>query len=339
MASSTGSVQVNALSFDVEHWHEAALLQDSVSDPTDYIHDSVDRVLSILDRHDATATFFVVGELAAQYPALVASIREDGHELGSHGHVHESVSSFTPASFRRTLERSATAIADATGVRPSGFRAPNFSISEPTGWALAELAASDYEYDSSVFPMSTPLYGVAGGPNHPYEVRPDTPFEATPPLRLDIDAERDLIEVPVAVAGRRLRVPVAGGFYARALPFAVLKRGIHWLNRRGLPATLYFHPWEFNPDVVTSAPRIDKRVVSFYGVDSLAGKLDRLLETFTFSTIEDVLVDQLGPDGRQTPVGWDTETTDDPSDDFDADRRSDGVAYGLDRVRGMYADE
>ena len=288
-------MQVNALSFDVEHWHEAALLQDSVTDPTDRIEDSLGRVLRILDRHGVTATFFVVGELAAKYPDLVARIRDGDHELGSHGHVHESVSTFTPRTFRENLARSADAIEDASGVRPSGFRAPNFSVSESVPWVLQELAASDYAYDSSVFPMSTPMYGVAGGPQHPYGVRPDSPFEATPPMDLDPDVDRRLIEVPVAVAGRRLRVPVAGGFYARTLPVGVLEWGVRWLNERGIPATLYFHPWEFNPDVVTSAPRIDKRFVSFHGVNTLADKLDRLLETFAFGTVADVLTDQSLP--------------------------------------------
>jgi polysaccharide deacetylase family protein (PEP-CTERM system associated) len=288
-------VQVNALSFDVEHWHEAALLQDSVTDPTVRIEDSLARVLRILDRHGVTATFFVVGELAAEFPDLVARIHDGGHELGSHGHVHESVSTFTPRTFRGNLARSADAIEDASGVRPSGFRAPNFSVSESASWVLRELAASDYAYDSSVFPMSTPMYGVAGGPQHPYEVRPDSPLEATPPIDLDPDADQRLIEVPVAVAGRHLRVPVAGGFYARTLPVSVLEWGIRWLNERGIPATLYFHPWEFNPDVVTSAPRIDKRFISFHGVDALAGKLDRLLETFAFGTVADVLTDQSLP--------------------------------------------
>lgn len=295
MLPSTDSVQVNALSFDVEHWHEAALLQDSVTDPTVRIEDSLARVLRILDRHGVTATFFVVGELAAEFPDLVARIHDGGHELGSHGHVHESVSTFTPRTFRGNLARSADAIEDASGVRPSGFRAPNFSVSESASWVLRELAASDYAYDSSVFPMSTPMYGVAGGPQHPYEVRPDSPLEATPPIDLDPDADQRLIEVPVAVAGRHLRVPVAGGFYARTLPVSVLEWGIRWLNERGIPATLYFHPWEFNPDVVTSAPRIDKRFISFHGVDALAGKLDRLLETFAFGTVADVLTDQSLP--------------------------------------------
>mgnify|MGYP002763129967 FL=1 len=110
MLPSTDSVQVNALSFDVEHWHEAALLQDSVTDPTVRIEDSLARVLRILDRHGVTATFFVVGELAAEFPDLVARIHDGGHELVSHGHVHESVSTFTPRTFRGNLARSADAL-------------------------------------------------------------------------------------------------------------------------------------------------------------------------------------------------------------------------------------
>ena len=113
MDSSSSFTQENALSFDVEHWHEAALLKQSTCNPTDYIEDSVSKVLRILDRHEVKATFFILGEVAKEHPELVSTIQSEGHELGSHGHVHESVSSFTPESFRENLERSAEAIKDA----------------------------------------------------------------------------------------------------------------------------------------------------------------------------------------------------------------------------------
>lgn len=303
MSERSTAPPTNALSFDVEHWHDAALLRDAVADPVDHVVDSVSRVLSLLDRYDVSATFFVVGELAREYPDLVARIHDASHELGSHGDVHRSISTFDPADFRRHLERSAAAIEDASGVRPIGFRAPNFSIDRETAWATDVLAASEYRYDSSVFPAETPMYGVADGPRRPYAVCPTHPFRAPsrrPSGALDGAWPPSLVEVPVAVAGERLPVPIAGGFYARALPLPVLRWGIRWLNDRGLPATLYFHPWEFNPAVETAAPRLDRRLVSFYGIDSLERKLAGLLASFPFGPIRRVVADS-HPDVIEAP--------------------------------------
>lgn len=278
--ASAGEVQ-NVLSFDLEHWHSATLLTEAVSDPADRIVESVERVLALLEARGVNATFFVVGEVAREYPDLIARVAEAGHEVASHGHTHTPLSALDPASFRTELAVSAAAIRDAVGDDPVGFRAPNFSVTRETAWAFDVLRAAGLRYDASVFPVRTPMYGVTGSPIHPYAPAADDPFAA--------GHGDGLVEFPAAVFGPRLRLPVAGGFYARALPTAVLERGVRNLNRRGVPATLYFHPWEFNPEVATDEVPLARRYVSFYGVDRLAKKLDRLLATFEFGTVRATL--------------------------------------------------
>lgn len=275
----SSEVARNVLSFDLEHWYTATLLRDEVSEPIDRIEASVGIVLDLLRRFETRATFFSVGEVVEKYPELIRAIAEDGHEIASHGHTHTPLFELSPETFREELESSATAIEDATGARPDGFRAPNFSVTPRTRWAFDALEAAGYRYDSSVFPVRTPMYGVRGAPVRPYRVDPRRPFE-------DVDGGDGLLELPLAVFHPRVRLPTAGGFYARLLPTAVLRRGIRNLNRQGIPATLYFHPWEFDPKVRTAEPPLHKRFVSFHGIERTEEKLAELLSTFEFTTSE-----------------------------------------------------
>jgi polysaccharide deacetylase family protein (PEP-CTERM system associated) len=271
----------NVLSFDVEHWYSATLLRDAVSDPETHIEESVAIVLDTLAAYDVRATFFIVGELAREHPSLVAHIADAGHEVASHGHTHRPLFELSRDEFAAELDRSARAIHDATGTAPVGFRAPNFSVTRRTEWALGMLKAAGYRYDSSVFPVRTPMYGVSGAPIGPYRPASDAPFEAR-------EGRGQLVELPLAVFHPRLRLPVAGGFYARLLPSSLLSRGIATLNARGLPATVYFHPWEFNPAVARAVNRADvsahKRFVSAHGIHRLQAKLEALLDEFAFGT-------------------------------------------------------
>ena len=289
MHGRSGTAVPNTLGFDLEHWHSATLVDDAVEAPVDRIEESVDVVLSVLDRHDVEATFFVVGELAAEYPGLVRRVHAAGHELASHGHTHTPLFDLTPDAFETELRRSAAAIERAAGVEPDGFRAPNFSVTRRTDWAFEVLESSDYRYDSSVFPVRTPMYGVAGAPLDPYPVPEGDPFRtATADERV-----RDLLEVPMTVAGPLARLPIAGGFYARVLPVTVLEQAIRRLRSRGRSANLYFHPWEFNEDVRLEDLAPHKRFVSFHGIERTEAKLDRLLERFDWGPVGSIRNDAL----------------------------------------------
>lgn len=305
MTASDGTATSNALSFDLEHWHSATLVRDAVDDPVDRVEESVEVVLDLLDRHDVRATFFVVGEVAATHPELVDRVRSQGHEIGSHGHTHTPLFDLSPREFEAELDRAAAAIERATGVEPRGFRAPNFSVTRETAWAFGVLDAKGYRYDSSVFPAATWMYGVSDAPVAAYAVASDDPFRAGA-ARSGSDS---LVEFPLsvvdasvrlpAVGTASVRVPVAGGFYVRVLPERALRWAIRRCNRRGRPANLYFHPWEFNPDVRVDSLPAHRRFVSFHGIEGLERKLDTLLSDFEFTTVGRVLEREPQPDGDQ----------------------------------------
>ena len=162
-----------------------------------------------------------------------------------------------------------------------GFRAPTFSLDHRTRWALPLLAEHGYDYDSSVFPMKSPLYGVPGAPLDLYTVDPDDPAREAP--------DAPLVEVPQAVCRLLgVRLPVGGGVYMRVLPFRLLTALLRRVNARR-PFVIYLHPWETD----AQGPRIDLPVVSrfftYHGVDRTLGKLDRLLQLFSFTTVANVV--------------------------------------------------
>jgi len=63
--------------------------------------------LSVLERFQAKATFFVVGEMCAARPDLVSAIAAGGHELGGHGYTHRRFPGLAPSELREELVRTA----------------------------------------------------------------------------------------------------------------------------------------------------------------------------------------------------------------------------------------
>ncbi|CQR52687.1 MULTISPECIES: polysaccharide deacetylase family protein [Haloferax] len=288
----------NSISFDLEHWHTATLLVDEVRDPIDRIVESTEIVLDLLDRHDVAATFFVVGDVADEYPWLINRIHELGHEIGSHGQTHRPLFDLSPSEFERELAESGAAIESVTGEFPMGVRLPNFSLTRRTQWGFEVLARSEYRYDSSVFPVKTPMYGVPGGPLRPYRVHPGRPFDSS----AAVGSQRELlVESPLAVTNTMLRLPIGGGFYARVTPIRLFEWAVSRLNESSIPANLYFHPWEFNPSVPVSEPKFHKRAVSFAGIERLADKVERLLTTFEFGPVSELIRAELGQDVFDEP--------------------------------------
>lgn len=271
---------LNALTVDVEEYFQVSLFEKHAP-PASWERfprraaDSVRVLLELFAKHDAKATFFTLGWVAERERSLMREIVAAGHEVASHGYAHTQVHDLLPETFRADLRRSRAAIEDASGARVRGFRAPSWSIGPKTAWALEVLAEEQFLYDSSIFPIRHDRYGWPGRPRHPHLLR----------LR-----GGNLIEVPPATARvLGMNVPVAGGGYLRHLPFALMKAGIARLQREGIPAVVYLHPWEIDP----GQPRIDvpalARIRHYRNLSKVLPRLDALLSKFDFGTITSML--------------------------------------------------
>lgn len=226
---------------------------------------NVDLLLEHFERHGQRGTFFVLGHVARRQPQLAKRIAQAGHEIASHGTRHDRLHRLEPQTFRQDLTESKQLIEDQTGCRIIGYRAPTFSLVPQTAWAIDVLVEAGFEYDASIFPVRHPWYGVPTAPLGPFMVR----NHLNGPT---------LLEVPPLV-WRMLcqHLPVAGGGYFRLLPLAFMNRGLAQAQRRGRPAVLYFHPWEFDPQMPRMPLPLLGRLRTYTGLARAAARLDRIM--------------------------------------------------------------
>jgi polysaccharide deacetylase family protein (PEP-CTERM system associated) len=275
----------NALVVDLEFWYSPEFVRHHLpAHRDDQLPESVMPLLQVLDKYEAKATFAVLGTVAERYPELVKSIHRQGHEIASHGYSHRTLYEMSENEFDQEIAKSVDLLTAITGQRPVGFRAPSFSLNNSTRWALDVLVRHGFEYDASVFPIRTRLYGVPGAPLRPYR-----------PSAVDIAMESEdgaIVEFPMTVFRLGTNIPVAGGFYLRALPFSFLNYALRRLARGG-PIVVYVHPWEMYNGTprLTNLP-LSHRFVTYYGIGTALAKLERLVAEFRFQTIRQVLVEE-----------------------------------------------
>ena len=276
----------NALTVDLEDWAQAVLGPDTPL--TDRFIANTRRVLALFREQDVRATFFALGKVVERCPDLIREIRDEGHEIGSHGYGHELLFTIDPDRFRADVQRSIDLIERVVGHRPIGYRAPGFSIVRQTLWAGPILAELGFQYSSSIFPFAGRRYGIPGSPRGPYRW-PDC----------------DLWELPLPVAkiAGRYR-PAAGGGYTRLLPLPVLRHLLGRVNRAGLPAVLYLHPHELDPQEIRALRKqgwpIGRKVGFTQSLfrSRVADRLRGLLSHFQFGPAADVLGLTYPPAGR-----------------------------------------
>lgn len=266
----------NIISVDVEDYFHPSEVQASVrSERWDTLPSRVvpatQRTLELMARHDTVGTFFILGWVAERFPALVREIAAAGHEIACHSYWHRLVYELTPEQFREDTVRACDAIADACGTRPRAYRAPSYSITRKSWWALEVLAELGFTHDSSIYPIVHDRYGV---PDFPREAqRIETPSGA-------------ILEVPVAAARLSARrvTPVGGGGYLRMLPYGYTAAGIRRLNEDDrIAACIYFHPWEIDDGQPRVAAGWLARLRTYAGLSGMEKKLDRLLAEFEFA--------------------------------------------------------
>lgn len=272
---------INALSIDVEDWYCPELLRGYLpQEREEQILESIKPIISILDDYGIDATFMVIGSIAKNHPELVKKLHDKGHEIASHGWSHRTLHELGKEAFEEEIERSVNLLVSITGERPLGFRAPSFSIDNSTKWALGILENHRFEYDTSVFPVKTRLYGISGVPLYIYK-------PSNEDLRKE-DSNGNIIEFPMTILNIGKNIPISGGFYLRLFPSWFLKYGIKEVNKKR-PAILYFHPWE----IYSKTPRLKMpfipKFITYHGIESTLDKFKLLLDEFEFTTVRNVL--------------------------------------------------
>ena len=274
----------NALTIDVEDYFQVAALVEAVRredwHSMEYrVEANTQRILNLLDRHKAKATFFILGWVAEKSPELVRTIEKAGHEIASHGYSHQLIYNQTPGVFREETRRSKAILEDITGQSIIGYRAASYSITQQSRWALDILAEEGFVWDSSIFPVHHDRYGMPDAPRWPHTLTTDKGYS--------------LAEFPLStlkLPGYTL--PIAGGGYFRLFPYWFSRWGLGSINHQGQPFVFYLHPWEVDPD----QPRLDVKWLSrfrhYNNLDVCEARLDRLISQFAFVPMGDVLRNQ-----------------------------------------------
>jgi polysaccharide deacetylase family protein (PEP-CTERM system associated) len=279
-------------SFDIEDWHHSELNRPGggARPLESIVRPGTERILDLLRRHRLRSTFFVLGCVVREHPDLIRRMVDEGHELACHGMEHRPVWRATPGTFRDELREFRQVVTDALGEFPViGFRAPTFSIDRSNPWALDVLRSEGYRYDSSIFPMKVKMYGTPGAPCWIY--RP-SPADLT-----RHDPHADLVEFPVATAQvYKLRFPVGGGFYLRALPLPLFRAGLDYILRRR-PFVLYLHPRELAPESERMPLDPVNGFITYVNLHTVVEKLEHLFARYDWAPMREILESEgwLGP--------------------------------------------
>jgi polysaccharide deacetylase family protein (PEP-CTERM system associated) len=272
---------VNFLTIDVEDYFQVEGFGRDISE-ADWdgyeirFHLGLEWLLQILDSARISATFFMLGWIAERFPFWVKEIARKGHEVGVHGYYHRRVDHQKPEDFQAEINRTRAILSDLAGKEILGYRAPSFSITPQTPRAWDILLECGLTYDAS---LSVKNF-MAG--KSPWER-----FDPSPQNIRTMGGQR-LREFPQAFLPFKPRLPFAGGGYLRLYPYWLTRRGIAAWNRRGVPVTVYVHPWEFDAD----QPRLKgggqaRQFKHYVNLDINREKFARLLQDFSFGPCRD----------------------------------------------------
>ena len=234
------------------------------------VEKNTDKILDLLAERRVRATFFVLGWVAERHGALIRRIANEGHEIASHGYAHELLSAQTTKQFQEDIRKSKRILEDLTGEAVWGYRAPGYSLTEETKWALPLLVEEGYRYDSSLC------------------VVPGHGSRDSVCCRLD-SSRGPLWEIPLhglKMAG--LTMPIHG-FSMRLLSYRLLRKLLKLAETDHKSIVAHLRAWEVDP----SQPRMNGRswavFQQYHNLDKVEDRLRDLLHDFQFRPLREAL--------------------------------------------------
>ena len=270
---------MNLLGIDFEDWYHPELIKKYHKHETfePIVVNAIDKIIDWLRQNDTYATFFVVGELLEFKPELLDKIIDNGHEIGFHTMSHTRLDE---PNYKENFSTELKKFSELTNNKSKGFRAPSFSLSRSTSWAIDILESNGYIYDSSIVPAKTRLYGVENAQKTPY-------FISSKSLEKNSSSAK-LLEFPLLTTQFLTKqIPAGGGFFLRTLPLGITRSAIRSINKINQPATFYIHSWELAPELMPkiSLPFIDN-FITFHNIKKALEKMTKLIKEFSFTSFD-----------------------------------------------------
>ena len=273
---------MNILGIDFEDWYHPELIKNHIKPEQKIpkVFKGIDTILNLLNKHEISATFFVVGELLEHEPELFDKILSNNHEIGFHTMHHNRLDE---PNFLNRFGDELEKFGKLTNNKSKGFRAPTFSLNKKSSLAIDILEKYNYVYDSSIIPAKTSMYGNPNAEKKPYLISSQN-------LEHNYNNGK-LWEFPLMVTkflGKT--IPAAGGFYLRTLPLSVIKNAIKKYEKEEIPSCFYIHSWELTPEFMPkiNLPKKDS-FITYHNIEKALPKLDQLLSSFQFTSFENFL--------------------------------------------------
>lgn len=286
---------INALTIDVEDYFHVTAFERQIK-PSEWdtyplrVEGNTLRILDMLDEFALRATFFVLGWVAERLPSLIKEIQRRGHEIACHGYGHQLVYRLSPEEFRRDVSRAKNILESICGERVYGYRAPSYSVTAKSLWALDILVEEGFSYDSSIFPINHDIYGIPGGKRFPHEI-------STHAGKIQ---EFPISTFALNFGGWKSRIPIAGGGYLRLFPATLVKGAISSINNQERqPAIVYFHPWEIDPLQPRIQTGLKSRFRHYLNLQRMELKIRFLLHNLRFSSVREILTLNMQRDDNQ----------------------------------------
>ncbi len=268
---------MNLLGIDFEDWFHPDLIQRHITTknnkPT--VINGIDKILDWLRRNETFATFFMVGELLESKPELLDKILSGGHEIGFHTMYHTRLDSLN---YREKFSEEIKKFDSITGKKSKGFRAPTFSLNHSSSWAIDVLSENNYQYDSSIVPVKTKLYGISNAETKPYRITSSTIEKNDPAGKI--------LEFPLLITkvfGKT--IPACGGFYLRVLPLKIIEKAINFNNKNNIPASFYIHSWELTPEFMPKIPlSFMDNFITYHNLGKTMDRIDKIIKKFKFTS-------------------------------------------------------
>ena len=268
----------HAMTIDVEDYFQVGAFEKIIS-PRDWdtmpmrVEQNTQRLMEIFAEKQVKATFFCLGWVAERFPSLIRKIVQEGHELASHGTMHQRASSQTREEFKSDVGDAKRILEDVSGQAVIGYRAPSFSFTKQNLWVYDVLAEEGYKYSSSVYPVAHDHYGIPDAPRSRYAT------------------EAGIEEIPLSTLnmfGKNL--PISGGGYFRLYPYGVTRWSLNKFEKQeSFPYIFYMHPWEVDPD----QPRVEgasakSKFRHYLNLSKVEGRLKSLLSDFQWGSMAEV---------------------------------------------------
>jgi len=276
------NILTNILTVDVEDYFHVTAFENYV-DFNDWgkfdsrIEKNTRRLLELLNRENTKATFFFLGWVAEKYKNLVREVKDQGHEIGCHSFSHKMIFAQKKEEFKEDTKRAKSILENLIGERVIGYRAPTYSITKDSLWALDILIEMGFQYDSSIFPIHHDRYGIPNFPRNPHYV--------------EREGVGRILEFPLStVKVLNYNIPIAGGGYFRLFPYKFIQWGIKRINLvENKFAIIYVHPWEFDPGQPKIKASYFKKFRHYLNLEKTETKFCKLIKDFRFTSFESVI--------------------------------------------------